>query len=597
MPPWLIAVLILVGLIIIGLVVWLIYHHTRGEQPGDFNDPCNEKASPVCQKGLTCSDKTCKRSIGSQCTSLTDCVSTATACAIPAGSTGTTTVCIGPTGSTGSGGLNQACLTNGTCNSGLTCLNNICKSNSGQNCSNPSDCVSGICTNGVCAAGNTRLGSPCGTTGNTCISGLTCSQGYCQFPGIITGENYAFCGSTGSNPVCQTGFACRNNVCVPYGGFNGACGSQAPCAAPLSCDPSQYVCLFPNNPNSCATTNGVCTAGFTCTSGLCLGASGMGCFSGNQCSSGSCNLNVGKIYLSNGNTFNIPSTIILSRIPIFSPLSNSIIGMSTQSDPNKSGFYILNINPQQRLLNTGVVNVPQQDGSTLTYTLIDGSGSGSLLYGVYQVVSTSSTGGVTHVGNAIFQVTWNSSTYIGTLTPFNSTNGLVTINGTQYDPLEIDVSGSYVAISAQPHSTGMNPSIFTFNSSTWSALPTPNVPNGPQTMPRYYLDNFNPVSVNPQNEVGYVVGNSMYLAGSLLGIVYSPSGSIQDYDLGSYGNYPRIGLIANINSSNSYHLENGYLGYGSGTLVNPIPNYIDGTSVVNMMNGSDFSYTSTGSCS
>lgn len=270
--------------------------------------------------------------------------------------------------------------------------------------------------------------------------------------------------------------------------------------------------------------------------------------------------------------------------------------MSTQTDPNKSGFYVLNSNPPQRLLNTGVVTVPQQDGSFLTYTIVDGSGSGNLLYGIYQVVSTSSTGGVTHIGNAIFQVTWNS-TYIGTLTPFNSTNGLVMINGIQYDPLEIDVSGSYVAISAQPHSSGLNPSIFTLNSSIWSALPTPNAPNGPQTMPRYYLDSSNPVSINPQNEVGYIVGNSMYLAGSLLGIVYSPSGSIQDYDLGSYGSYPRIGLVANINSSGAYHLENGYLGYGSGTLVNPIPGYIDGTSVVNMTNATDYSFTSTGSCS
>ena len=590
MQSWLIAIIIIIVVIIIGLIIWFIYDYIRNRNsPGDLNDPCNTRASQPCQDGLTCSGATgiCKSDIGSSCTTLSDCISTATSCGIPSGSTSTNKVCIGS-----SGGLNQPCPT-GICNNGLTCYNNYCKSNPGNACKNSSDCLSGTCNNNICSAGTLTVGSACGTPGNTCMSGLFCSNGFCQFNGFTGGSTGAYCVNSGLTGLsCNNDLQCRYSVCVIPGGFNGACGATIPCATPLICNATRGLCLYPDNPNTCSN---YCSTGYTCSNGNCLGASGTACFSGNQCSSGNCNLQRSVIYLPGQATINIPPGVIFSRL-IPGNNAGTFTGMSLQSNNSLNGLYVVSPNGSvTRLNNTGTFSTTDQSGNTMNYTLVDFSqNQDGKIIAIYSIVQTRNNMS-TNLGNGLFSMTINSLNSV-TIVPFNTSNGLVTISGTQYNPIQVDISSGLtynVAISATVGTTG-NSDIFVLPVGTqaWIQLPTSGSPSGSKLMPRYY----NLTTTNsPANQVAYLINGSLYFAGTLSGITYT-STSITNYATTRTSDSLLSVLAVSTTGNNIYNLINGQVGYGSGTMINPIPGYVDSTSLVAYPQERNIIYTTQGLC-
>lgn len=111
----------------------------------------------------------------------------------------------GPTGS-----LNQLC----PCNNGFLCVtqsNNqrICKAIGGNTCQNNSDCVSGLCQNNICSSGSPNA-FPC--TNNIQCGSQNCSNGFCQNPGVISGSLGSSCAG---NCVGYTGAVCIGTAAQP----------------------------------------------------------------------------------------------------------------------------------------------------------------------------------------------------------------------------------------------------------------------------------------------------------------------------------------------------------------------------------------------
>lgn len=147
-------------------------------------------------------------------------------------------VCSGICATGPTGGLNQLC----PCKEGFLCtqagnLLTICKGAGGTPCQNNSDCASGLCEQSfigefVCAAGAPNA-FPCSM--NSQCASLNCNNGFCQNLGVITGT---------------LGSACAKSQCVGYTG--------AQCASsfdnPLTCE-----CLDGSGePGTCvAVTQGV----------------------------------------------------------------------------------------------------------------------------------------------------------------------------------------------------------------------------------------------------------------------------------------------------------------------------------------------------
>ena len=131
-------------------------------------------AAIPCPNGLVCQLGQCKSPIGGTCTTLGDCVSSATIC--QGG------ICIGQTGN----GVGQPC----PCQKGLVCMNGFCRAYNGASCSVNTDCMSGFCVDGICAASGST-----GSTGSTCIyipssctpclTSSECSSGYMCVPQAV----------------------------------------------------------------------------------------------------------------------------------------------------------------------------------------------------------------------------------------------------------------------------------------------------------------------------------------------------------------------------------------------------------------------------
>jgi hypothetical protein len=153
----------------------------------------------------------------------------------------------------------------------------------GQMCGGLASC------NGNCV--NTQTdNSNCGTCGNACAVGQTCSGGMCKCSGQFTS-----CGN-----------ACVNTTSDPRncGGCGTVCGSAAPFCGPTGCTAS---CSAPTTQcgNSCVNTstdllncgscNVACTGGRQCGGGMCLcGAGQEWCATSGSCvAPGSCGGGVG----------------------------------------------------------------------------------------------------------------------------------------------------------------------------------------------------------------------------------------------------------------------------------------------------------------
>ena len=127
---WIIFIIVFFIIIIIIISIFFIFPFNRTEIQGSCTSTIN------CRSGLICSNGKCLANIGSPCTSIADCIQSATSC--------THGVCVsqslsGPNGP-------PPCLP------GLIVENNLCKSPLGGSCTHVSDCVSKAtnCVDNIC---------------------------------------------------------------------------------------------------------------------------------------------------------------------------------------------------------------------------------------------------------------------------------------------------------------------------------------------------------------------------------------------------------------------------------------------------------------
>lgn len=244
-----------------------------GATPSQFNpQPCG--AGLVCIKAQP-SDiwGFCRRSVGQQCRTLSECESRAQ-------------VCIGVCALSPSGGLNQPCSVTTPCDTkqGLQCSSQgVCKLTGGTpGCLTSNDCLDGACQ----VIGGIAICTTKQPNGSACSSRLDCksdfcTDGFCQDPGRNNGVVGAACRYfQQSAPTCQSDLSCFADLSVPDHTF-GVCSptqnfwSGVPCSASAACPlPTACVngrCTMPTDPNSCApvVSSGLCSPGYVCTQSVC----------------------------------------------------------------------------------------------------------------------------------------------------------------------------------------------------------------------------------------------------------------------------------------------------------------------------------------
>ena len=125
--------IIIVVIIFIAIIIGLIIALTMTKTPSTLGESCNG----TCSGNLVCDRGTCKSSLGDQCSSLNDCVSTATSC--------TGGICVN-TPLSDVGGVPP-------CKPGLINDNGVCKVMDGGICKKNRECTDGSnCKDGICAS-------------------------------------------------------------------------------------------------------------------------------------------------------------------------------------------------------------------------------------------------------------------------------------------------------------------------------------------------------------------------------------------------------------------------------------------------------------
>jgi len=295
-----VALILIVGIII--LILYLTSDNNNIER--EQGDICNLPFGAACDvdhkcaAGLVC-ETTCKKGIGQSCTSLSDCVSTATTCTI--NSSGQNVCKTGPVG-----GLDENC----PCDSGLLCnTDGLCKRQVGSSCTADSDCITNQCNDGVCGHGS-GLGEQCQTTAD-CDLELQCSNGICQEDGVETGEQGSYCNSTCQ---CNGNLTCIDNRCaVTTQGLGDPCGNGLLCSPELICSSTSTrrcydgICVYPEN-NSCSCRI-ACPLDSKCVCGKCLGLANAPCSLSSQCACSTCNTSQGSLYTWNGNGWTLFSLL------------------------------------------------------------------------------------------------------------------------------------------------------------------------------------------------------------------------------------------------------------------------------------------------
>ena len=346
-PPFILIVLLIFLVIIIVTLLWIyvlkkppILPTIAAYAPAQIGMRCtvaHTASSSVsiapdafapqgCDQGLVCvsagpkAESYCRKAIGSSCTTIYECEPQALMC---------TGVCsVSP-----AGGINQPCLNNGSCNSGLQCVTPagqhggipVCKYNDGvSQCSKNSDCVSGRCVQNptgdtICLA-PLNLGDSCNVTPTDiapCGSQSTCvtsdSGSYCQPNNLPSTGAGAVCyyptngGGSPGFPKCPAGLYCAYDYAKggPVAGkeygycaevsqkWGSQCSDTVSCASPAVCSNGKCILPVDNSGNSIINTCGdqtsyVCSTGFTCSNSVCLSQSNQTCTYNTDCQSGSC---------------------------------------------------------------------------------------------------------------------------------------------------------------------------------------------------------------------------------------------------------------------------------------------------------------------
>lgn len=310
-----VLVIIIVAFILLIIVGYYLSNRTTNNTPaiiinnGGFLSSCT---TTICSNDFVCDGTTftCKLPINNVCTNSSDCV-TGLICSGsctngPAGET-----CIGLCSSGPTGGLNQLC----PCNSNYICTIQsnslgVCKGKRGVQCSNNSDCASGLCDNNLCTSGFMNA-TPCNA--NVDCESNNCSNGFCQSSGFISGTIGSACSG---NCVSFIGARCIGTTTQPLScsclqgqgnpgtcvaatqGIISGCSTNILCADELVCynnnanicieGETGCSCLFPyNNPNV-LNPGSICIEGMTNRNNQCYNNSGLGCDNGNMCINNAC---------------------------------------------------------------------------------------------------------------------------------------------------------------------------------------------------------------------------------------------------------------------------------------------------------------------
>ena len=141
--------------------------------------------------------------------------------------------------------------------------------------------------------GSGEPGSAC-TINSDCASN-TCSSGYCQVAGVVTGTIGSTCVVSNTGPQCNSGLYCDNlgignsiGICKQANGKYGqTCDNlNQRCITPYVCA-SSGVCQFNIPTNACASNT--CAKGFTCVSNNCVAGTLGLCFVNGNCLLQQCN--------------------------------------------------------------------------------------------------------------------------------------------------------------------------------------------------------------------------------------------------------------------------------------------------------------------
>ncbi len=442
--------------------------NTLPMKEGELLSSC---ASDTCTGGLICdpTEFVCKLPIGATCTNGAMCVSG--------------TYCSGKCTNLPNGLLDQPC----PCNNGLLCVPqssglNVCKGATGYSCTSGSQCASSFCSpSGVCVGGfpNSHRCS----ANSDCFSN-NCSFGFCQNPGITTGQAGSACagscvsfiGSTcASTPGSPLTCACSQpntpGICSrATQGINSPCQQGTNCVNQLVCTNNtanacmvgnaNCSCIFPyNNPNT-HLIDTQCITGMSPIAGVsgCFNDSGLGCSIGGQCVNGACggqsvlaayrfaqNGNISNIVFANSTNTSI--TKILNgysdtNIPSMRRMFTTSLGFldTIYVVDNNLGFWEMQYNVGQDRVSVPwrrrfpPVSTSTINGVTSTRTLIDVNHNGTyFLYAFHEVL----TGAQTGANDTLYISTANTTTG---LTPYNYQPGSG-ITGTQYmgtTPLSIE---------------------------------------------------------------------------------------------------------------------------------------------------------------
>lgn len=195
-----VTIFISVGVLL--FIVWSINKVDETEK--ELGDICSQ--TEECADGMSCVENKdepgvhkCKRNIGHECNTISDCVGSAKSC--------TSGVCSTLKPSE----IGESCI-NLVCADGLVCSSGKCKSAPGGSCGTISDCIgSKYCIDEICRENAQSEGSKCDTKENPCIPGLTCINNICHRGVFTSCRSTRECSST---TVCHKGENSENGMCL-----------------------------------------------------------------------------------------------------------------------------------------------------------------------------------------------------------------------------------------------------------------------------------------------------------------------------------------------------------------------------------------------
>lgn len=114
--------------------------------------------------------------------------------------------------------INDGCLNNDYCNTGLDCLNKVCALPSGADCSSPAHCIwNQYCDVGGTSAACRILPSPgetCGTLGGACKFGSACTTSTTSASRCIEYFTIPQDGTCTATVFCKPGHICHDKICI-----------------------------------------------------------------------------------------------------------------------------------------------------------------------------------------------------------------------------------------------------------------------------------------------------------------------------------------------------------------------------------------------